>query len=147
MAIATNATLILPPPNSSSLFQWIKGVTLTSSDTTADMTGVAALSQATLYLKTTTVTGTSPTLDVYVQKKLADASTYQDIAHFAQVTSATGRVMSLVTGGNKEEAQQTETLSAATVNSVAFGSIWRISAVVAGTSPSFVVNLWMEGQS
>lgn len=147
MAIATAATLILPPPNSSSLFQWVNAAVITTSDTTADMTGMAALSQATLYLKVTAASGTSPTFDCYVQKKLADAATYQDIAHFTQVTSATGRVMSLVTGGNKEEAQQVNALAAATVNSVAFGSIWRLSVVIAGTSPSFTFSLWMEGQS
>jgi hypothetical protein len=148
MAIATANTLILPIPNASSIFQWINAAVVTASDTTADMVGIAVLSQATLYLKVTAASGTSPTLDVYVQKKLADAATYQDIAHFTQVTtSPTGRVMSLVTGGNKEEIQQTNTLAAATVNAVAFGGIWRISAVVAGTTPSFTFSLWMEGQT
>ena len=147
MAIATANTLIVPNVNSSSIFQWVNAAVITATDTTADMIGVSTLSQATLFLKVTAPAGTSPTLDIFLQKKLPDAATYQDIAHFTQLTTTGSRVMSLITGGNKEEAQQTNTLAAATVNAVAFGSIWRLSALVAGTSPSFTVSVWMEGQT
>ena len=102
MAIATANTLVLPPSGSSTIFQWINAATLTSSDTTADMVGLSTLSQATLFLNVTAASGTSPTLDVYVQKKLADAATYQDIAHFSQITGTAKRVMHMITGGNKE---------------------------------------------
>lgn len=147
MAIATANTLILPNVNASSAFTWVNAAVVISSDTTADMVGIAALSQATLYLNVTAASGTTPTFDLYLQKKLADAATYQDIAHFNQVTSTSKQVMSLVTGGNKLESQQTNTLAAGTVNSVAFGAIWRLSVVIAGTSPSFTFSLYMEGQS
>ena len=147
MAIATNATLILPAINSSSIFQWVKAAVITASDTTADMIGISTLSQATLFLKTSAPAGTSPTFDLFLQKKLPDAATYQDIAHFTQLTTTGARVIHMVTGGNKEEVQQTETLAAATINAVPFGSIWRLSAVVGGTSPSFTVSVWLEGQS
>ena len=147
MAIATAATLILPPPNSSSIFQWVNAAVVTTTDTTAAMVGIASIAQATLYLKVTAATGTSPTFDLFVQKLLADAATWQDIAHFTQATAAGNQVMHMVTGGNKVEAQQTNTLAAATVNAVPFGSTWRLSALIAGTSPSFTFSLWMEGQS
>jgi hypothetical protein len=146
MAIATNSNMPLVNQGAAVIYTWIKNVTVTGNDTTADNPGINILSQATLYLTVTAASGTSPTLDIYLQKKLADGSTYQDIAHFAQVTtSPTNRVMHMITGGNKEEAQQTNTLAASTVNSVPFGAIWIISARVGGTSPSFTFSLYMEG--
>lgn len=145
MAITTANTLVLCGQGGSTIFQWINGATVTSSDTTAAMTGISILSQATLMLKVQSVSGTSPTLNCYVQKQLPDGVTYQDIASFTQVTTTATRVMHMVTGGNKEEAQAINTLAAGTVNAVPFGSIWRLSFVVAGTSPSFNVSFWMEG--
>jgi len=147
MAIATANTLILPQANASSIFQWVNAAVVTTTDTTAGMVGIAALSQATLYLKVTAASGTSPTFDLFLQKLLPDGATWQDIAHFTQATSTANRVIHMVTGGNKEEAQQVNTLAAATVNAVPFGSTWRLSALIAGTSPSFTFSLWMEGQS
>ena len=146
MAITTNATMVQPSTDGSSRFAWVLAQTLTATDATVGLVGFASVSQATIYAKTATVTGTSPTLDLYIHKLLPDLATWQDIAHFTQITSATGRVMSMVTGGNKEETQQTNTLAAATINSVAFGSTWRLSAVVGGTTPSFVLSVWMETQ-
>ena len=147
MAIATANTLILPPANSSSIFQWVNAAVVTSTDTTAAMIGIAAISQATLYLKVTATSGTTPTFDLFVQKLLADGATYQDIAHFAQATGTGNQVMHMVTGGSKVEAQQVNTLAASTVNAVPFGSTWRLSALVGGTTPSFTFSVWMEGQT
>lgn len=147
MAIATAATLILPKENASTAFQWVNGAVVTATDTTAAMVGIASIAQATLYLKVTAASGTSPTFDLFLQKLLPDAATWQDIAHFAQATGTGNQVMHMVTGGNKVEAQQTNSLAAATINAVPFGSTWRLSALIAGTSPSFTFSVWMEGQS
>jgi len=146
MAITTNATLAVPSTGSSTNFTWVNAQVLTSSAQTVGLVGFAGISQVTIYAKTTSVTGTSPTLDLYIQKLLADGLTWQDIAHFSQITSATGRVISMVTGGNKEEAQQSAALAAATVNAVAFGGTWRLNAVIAGTSPSFTLSVYVEAQ-
>ena len=148
MAITTaNPMILISQGGAATIFTWIDAQTVIATDTTAGLVGMSVLSQATLYLKVTTVSGTSPTLDVYVQKLLPDRATYQDIAHFAQSTTTGGQVMHMVTGGNKIEAQQTNALAASTVNAVPFGSEWRISMVVAGTSPSFGLSLYMEGLS
>lgn len=129
----------------------LSAATVTSSITTPDIPGIDFFTLATLFWNVTAGSGTSPTIDCYVQKKLVDPTfatagtgTYQDIAHFAQITSTGKRVMSLVNGGNLEEAQQTNALAASTVNSVHFGSVWRISFVVAGTTPSFTFDFGMD---
>ena len=148
MSIATTNTLVMTGQSASSIISWVKGATVTTSDTSVGIGGVQAFYQATLFLSVTAASGTSPTLDIYIQKMLADRITFQDIVHFTQVTSApTKRVANMVTGGNKEEAQQTNTLAAGTINAVPFGTTWRVSAVVGGTSPSFTFDLYMEGLS
>jgi len=146
LAIATNATMVQPSTDGSSRFQWVKAQTLTSSDQTVGLVGFAAVSQAVIYAKSSSVSGTSPTMDIYVQRLLPDTTTWHDIAHFTQFTGNANRVMSMVTGGNKEEAQQAGSLAAATINSVAFGSTWRLSVVIGGTTPSFVLDVYVETQ-
>lgn len=147
MAIATTATLILPSQNASTIFQWVNGAVVTATDATAPMVGIAAIAQATLYLKVTAASGTTPTFDLFLQKLLPDGVTWQDIGHFAQAIMTGNQVMHMVTGGNKVEAQQSNALAAATINAVPFGSTWRLSALLSGTTPSFTFSVWMEGQS
>ena len=151
MALTLNQPLPLVTNGRSAACFLLSGVTLTSSNTTPDIPGIDFYTLATLFWNVTAGTGTSPTIDCYIQKKLVDPTfstagtgTYHDIAHFAQITSTGKRVMSLVNGGNKEEAQQTNALAASTVNSVHFGSVWRISFVVAGTTPSFTFDFGMD---
>lgn len=112
-----------------------------------------------------TVTGTSPTLNMYVQGKFgtpaaADAfmgaptgtATYDDFVSFKQVT-ATGTVMlrwfvSSVIGSANALSLTTATYAASdgtlTADSVRLGPIsriWRVKWVVAGTSPVFPTSL------
>jgi len=80
------------------------------------------------------------TLDVYIQKLLGDNATYDDVAHFTQwgaaVYTTTGTyVLSFVNGGNTINQQKDAGLAAATVNTVNFGSYWRLKWVI-GTGPS-----------
>jgi hypothetical protein len=101
-----------------------------------------------------TVTGTTPTLDVYIQQGIRDAASadtagldvsgtaanyiWDDYAHFAQVTSSnTVRFIRSVGGGNVESAAKDATLAAATIENGPIGAIWRVKVVVAGTNPSF----------
>ena len=99
---------------------------------------VSAFSAADILLDVTAASGTSPTLDVYIQKRLADSSTWQDIAHFAQNTGAAGKqILSFVSSGNSVAAVQTDALTVNTVKTTLIGAEWRVRWVIAGTSPSF----------
>ena len=87
---------------------------------------------------TVAVTTCSGNLDVYVQKLLPDNTTYDDIEHFAQWTTGTFTttgtyVLSFVNGGNTINQQKAVGLAVNTVNTVHFGSKWRINYVIAGT--------------
>lgn len=90
-------------------------------------------------LTVNTVTGTSPTLDVYLQMKCPDDTTWHDMAHFAQVTSSNNKQLaSLATSGNSIRAVQTAALGAGTIRSdTVLGSTWRIHWVIGGTNPNF----------
>lgn len=141
MTIAASNTWMLNN-RGASVFQWVNAQSITSSDQTTAMVGVEIFAQATLYLKVTAMGNTSA--DFYLQKLLPDGATWQDIAHWAQFTGTGNRVIHMVSGGNKEEAQQKEALAASTVNAVPFGSQWRISVVLVGAGTT-TFSLWVEG--
>lgn len=102
-----------------------------------------------------TASGTSPTLDVYIQQGMrpavatdtatqdaqgADANIiWDDYAHFAQVTASSQvKWLRAVGGGNVSSVAQDGALGAGTVQNGPLGSIWRIKLVVAGTNPAFL---------
>lgn len=99
---------------------------------------VADFTQMTIEVTTSSTAGTSPTLDIAVQKLLPDGTNWQAIAQFTQITGDGTRVMHLVSGGNLEEAAATS-LSSGTLHSVPFGGWWRLNYVIGGTSPSFTI--------
>lgn len=146
--MAATQTFVLPqqPNGMSSRAQIDTNSVLTSTDRTNKFL-IAPYTQATLYFVTTASSGTSPTLNIRVQKLLPDNTTWQDIASIAQVTGNASKVLHLVSGGNLQEAQQSEALAAGTVNAVPFGAWWRISYVVGGTNPSFTMNSYIEALS
>lgn len=96
-----------------------------------------------------TPTGTTPTLNVYVQQKLPTAATadaaqavptgtaaYDDFISFTQVT-ATGYRTARVVGGGNVEAASSDGALAAGVRNGPLGRVWRVKWDVGGTSPSF----------
>jgi hypothetical protein len=112
-----------------------------ASSDTAGPWPVDFWSSAEIAVVVTQVTGS---LDVYLQKLLPDGTTYDDIAHFAQWTTATftttgSYVLSFVNGGNTINQQKAASLTANTVNTVHFGSYWRVNYVIATGPCSFSV--------
>ena len=87
---------------------------------------------------TVVVTSCSGTLNVYVQRKLPDDTTYDDIAAFAQWTTAvfttTGTyTLSFVDAGNTLNQQKSSALTAGTALATHFGSHWRIAYTIGGS--------------
>jgi hypothetical protein len=126
-----------------------KQVTLVASNViTATATGTGTLigldcfSIADLQLLISAASGTSPTLDVYVQKLLPDGTTYDDLIHFTQATAAASYVATAVVGNQAVHTAATRSLGAGLVRSSTFGNTWRIDAVVGGTNPSFTFALY-----
>jgi hypothetical protein len=112
--------------------------TLTASASGAKIPGIEKYTSALFYLTVGTVSGSTPLLDVYIQTLLPNATTWQDIAHFTQVTSSTvSEIIHFVTGASSVAAVQTETLASATIKAIGLGCFIRVRCKVAGTTPSF----------
>lgn len=108
-----------------------------------------------LILNVTAQSGTTPTLDLYVQQelpvpaagdKLGDVPTgtslWDDFVHFTQVTTSTGAFVAYVTqGGNAVTAQKDAALTVASARSGPIGTSWRVKEVVGGTTPSYTYTL------
>lgn len=106
-------------------------------------------------LNVTAQAGTTPTLDVYIQQEIPIAgasdkwgvvptgtSVWDDVAHFTQVTTATGVFLAYaVNSGNAANAQKDVALAAATVRSGPLGSNWRVKYVTAGTTPQYTFSV------
>ena len=94
-----------------------------------------------IHLSVTAVSGTSPTMNVYVQKLLPDDSTWQDMASFAQVTATAAHRLSFISAGSSIAAVQTEALAAGSTVTTPVGGWMRLRWVIAGTSPSFTMEI------
>lgn len=103
--------------------------------------GIETFTSATLMFEVTAASGTSPTLDVYVQTLLPDGSTYQDLVHFTQATGATKQVVCLIPQSAAPFTISTAGLAAGTAKSMLMGHTWRVWAVVGGTNPSFTFSV------
>ncbi len=130
------ATAVVIPQADSAINQTILAAAARTSSDTAGPWPVDFWSSAEVVVAVTTCSGT---LDVYVQKLLSDNATYDDIAHFAQFTTAvyttTGTVaLSFVNGGNTINVTTDGALAVNTVQTIHFGNSHRIKYVIAGTS-------------
>lgn len=103
---------------------------------TSEEFGTDRVSQLIIEATIGTVTGTSPTLNLYLQTKMPD-ETWRDIAAFAQFTVAGSQILGMVSGGNSLYAGTDGGLAAGTVKSMPLGAICRLKGVVAGTNPLF----------
>ena len=136
--------------------------TVTTSGTGPDINLIQGWQAATITLNVQTVSGTLPTLDVYIQKKLRQASAtdvtgqdlnatstiYDDLLHFTQLTTTnTIRLANLCTGPGTptanastittaDWAQSDAALGAATIRVGPIGGLWRVKYVISGTTPS-----------
>ena len=127
--------------------------TVTSDTTYAHIVVPEWASGAIVRVEVGTVTGTSPTLNVYIQagqrdlgtetigQDLQDPDTFNffDVISFTQITaSSTVRIASVLGSGEEEFASTAGTLTAGQIrNGPINGLPWRVFADVGGTNPSF----------
>lgn len=96
---------------------------------------------AVILLDVTAQSGTSPTLNVYIQQELPDA-TFDDLGAFTQTGAATGKkVIRVVGGSNEHHAAADATLAAGTVRNGPIGGKWRVKWVIAGATPSYTFSV------
>lgn len=142
--------------------------TVTTSGTGPDTNMIMAWQAATITLNVATVSGTTPTIDVYIQKKLGQASAtdvnpgpptgvaiYDDLLHFTQLTTTNSiRLSNVVTGpigvstvatptitAPADYAQSDAALAAGTLRLGPIGPLWRVKYVISGTTPSIAFSV------
>lgn len=107
---------------------------------TGDAQTRGGLGRFLIQLDCTAASGTTPTLNVYIQTTV-DGTNWQDVGSFTQVTVAARRFMRIVAGGLipgvVEEPQKDASLAAGSVESGPLGKQIRAKYVIAGTTPSF----------
>lgn len=135
--------------------------TISGSGTSGDFIVPGDYTQAIFKLNVGVVTGTSPTLDLYIQQRVGTAAStdkfmgrptgtpvYDDFIHFSQVTATVTQFCRwcAYSGPASPNASSMSTqvtapsdaaLSAGTVRLSALGFAWRFKWVVGGTTPVF----------
>jgi hypothetical protein len=131
-----------------------------TSGTGPDINLIMGWQAAIVSVALTAVSGTSPTFDVYIQKKLGQAAAadtagttpptgmaiYDDILHFTQMTTTATRIAQLCTSPMTptanatlattcDWAQQNAAISAGDLRIGPLGGLWRVNYVLGGTSP------------
>jgi len=134
----------------------LQQTTATTTGTAADIVLPQGYTAAIVTLAVNTTSGTTPTLNVYVQDRLRQAAStdlsgadvantatplYDDLIAFAQATTSGNQVARLVGGGNVVAAQKDAALTAGSVASGPIGATWRVKYVLGGTTPSFSFNV------
>jgi hypothetical protein len=106
----------------------------------------------TFELNVTAVTGTSPTLDLFIQTQDTDGN-WRDCVHFTQITaSSASRYYASLTPGSSDRyigAITTTSISAATLGVGLLTNNLRAVANLGGTSPAFTYTLraYLSAQS
>lgn len=100
-----------------------------------------------LKLKTANVSGTSPTLDLYLQTTDDEGTTWYDSVHFTQLTgNTTNPYFAAVPNGGASVPTHIGTVGDATISAAAGGvpllsRLVRVKAVIGGTTPAFDITL------
>lgn len=131
----------------------------TTSGTGNDIVAIMGWQSAIISLTLATVSGTSPTFDVYIQKKIGQAAStdiagagpsgtaiYDDLLHFTQMTTNGTRISQVCTSAQVPTAnatgvstcdwlQQDAAITAGTLRIGPIAGMWRVKFVLGGTSP------------
>lgn len=110
-----------------------------------------------IVLDVTAASGTTPTLNVYLQDALIFAAaadiiasrpsgtkTWNDFGAFAQMTTTGVRHMGIIPGSAFEAEAQDAAVAAGSVRAGPIGGRWRVKWDVGGTSPSFTFSVIAE---
>ena len=141
---------------------------VTTSGTGNDIVVPQGWQAAIVSVQIGTVTGTSPTFDVYVQKKINQpASTdlsgnlptgtaiYDDLIHFTQMSTTATRICQIATGAMSPSANSSlittadwananQSIAAGDARVGPIGGTWRVAYVLGGTSPAGTVSVCVQ---
>lgn len=134
-----NPTTLHKVGEASTLVDMLASAARSSSSTSNSLPGADSFSGAEFTLLVTAASGTSPTLNVYIQTLLPDGATWADICAFQQVTTGTGVwTWPFIPGMPTAPITKTDAaLTVNTANTCLLGSTLRVKYVIGGTSPSY----------
>jgi hypothetical protein len=115
-----------------------------AATTTSGNQEIRGASRLAVHLKVTAVSGTTPTIDVWLQHSVDGGVTWDDFAHFAQLTAAGDRIIQHscdVVSGTPEHVAQDAALAAATVRHGPLGALTRAKVTLGGTTPAATVQV------
>ena len=103
---------------------------------------VDRMNEVTVMVTAASVTGTLPTLVVYLQKLGPDGSTWIDIAATETIISAESRVLEFISSkhANVDYALTTAALSPGMIRDASLGGKVRLYYLIGGTNPSFTIS-------
>ena len=122
--------------------------TATGSAIGSALVGMGAFSEVDLHVNVTVGTGTSPTLDLFVDSRL-DGTNWTNIAHLTKVTTAdkVSAHLSRRQGTNIEVVDVDTDAGAGTMRRIGWGDDVRIRRDIIGTSPSFSYTVYLHAVS
>lgn len=133
------------PFNPGSAAAILVALTSRTTDYTSDeISGTDKFSALNLQIKVANIAGTSPTLNVYIQQRAADGSTWYDIASLTQITANGSYICSMVSGGNSNFTVVAGSLAAGIIRSVPFGGHHRFLLDLGGTNSSMDITIAPE---
>ena len=95
-----------------------------------------------IMLDVTAASGTTPTLDLFIQEILPDGVSVNDWARFAQVTAAGQRVIRAIpTGSGVEGVKQDAAMAAGNPKAGPIPTTLQVKWVIGGTTPSFTFSV------
>ena len=127
--VQRNIRLLTPFGNTNTPGLTAVPASITATFTSGDI-NVGDLTELAVDVSTTVVTGTTPTLDIFVDRKGTDG-VYYNIYHPTQVTTVT---------------TSSGTLGVGAGTNVSLGSLIRLRLVVGGTTPSFTLTVSLIGK-
>jgi len=114
----------------------------TTSSNSGALTSYGSFKTMLLELNVTAASGTTPTLDVYIDTS-ADSTNFINIAHFTQLITTGRRAIQISddAAGAAVDFDSTADLAAGVVKQGAWGSTLRVRWVITGTTPSFTFSV------
>ena len=115
--------------------------TAATSGTSTPVTALGAFRDVDVTVDVSAASGTSPTLDIYLDGRL-DGTAYANIARLTQVTTAGQYVAHLSKRQSAGQVTVTSDAGAGTTRAIGWGDALRVRRVIGGTSPSFSARVW-----
>lgn len=120
---------------------WLPSLARAAGTYILDPIGCDRFTGILIFFKITAVSGTTPTLNAYLQTLMPDFTTWADIASITQLNSAAPHILNYMSTGSAQFTVTDGTLAAGTILLAPIGRKLRLKIVIAGTNPLFTFSV------